>query len=185
MVNVSTILSLIVGFGGRMLSIPFKSWPTGQPSTLPWQEDKAERIDYGQAPLLKRSVRKRRTSLRVAEIGLTCRLPHQLCHSPQADWYVLCVEARVADCSILVMFPDTWKMAKWSLGYIGWILRGNAGSLIKCLEFRIMTGFLINGFKRARHQGCACHTGATKTKSAFSWGTFISTGAIRLNGGKA
>ena len=63
------------------------------------------------ARLLKRSVRKRRISLRVAEIGWTFRLAQQLCHSPQGDWYVLCVETWVADWSILVMFsenPSVW-----------------------------------------------------------------------------
>jgi len=58
-------------------------------------------------------------------------------------------------------------MAKWSLGYIWWNLRGNAGSLSRWLEFGIMTGFLIERLRRAGHKGCTCHTGAdTRPRSA-------------------
>ena len=47
----------------------------------------------------------------MAQIGLTFRLANQLCHSPQDDWYVICVEVQVADWSILVMSskrPSVW-----------------------------------------------------------------------------
>jgi len=58
-------------------------------------------------------------------------------------------------------------MAKWSLGYIRWILRRDAGSLSRRLEFGIMTGFMIKRLRRVGHKGYTCHTGAaSRTRSA-------------------
>ena len=66
----------------------------------------------------------------------------------------------------LVLFPDKWKTAKWSLGYIGWILRGDVRFLNRCLEFGIMTGFWI---KRFRSTWVWFPAGISWEESCWAW----------------
>ena len=75
----------------------------------------------GKILLLKGSVEKR-TSMRVAEIGLSYHLAHQLWYRSKADWCVLCVEAQVTDWGILVVSSE--KLSISTLHLLSYIKEG-------------------------------------------------------------
>ena len=101
------------------------------------------------ASLLKYSVRYSRMSVKGAKKGSTFLLSHQRFQRTQADWYfflcwgVRCWKEYLSNVSrnshCLILSPQMGNMARCSLGNIGCIPWGSAGSFKRCLVVGMRT----------------------------------------------